>query len=130
MHFIGRLCMCTKLKLNKKKKVLPALFPLLPLFYSVLSYRCWIFPFEDVNAVCFWAVVVIHNQHNIVCTVIDIFDGLCEKRSLLFCDKICCVKPRLYRLLCKLENIREKMNTVLIFVVGRQLYHMFNTKFI
>lgn len=61
-----------KTKTKKKKIVLPTLFPLLPLFLSVLSYRCWIFPFEDVNAVCFWAVVVIHNQHNIVCTVIDI----------------------------------------------------------
>lgn len=86
-----------------------------------------IFPFKDVNTICFWALVVIHNQHNIVCAVINI--------AMVYVKRGHCCSvirfARFYRLLCKLEcrdrflkSITERMHTVLIVVVSRQAYHV------
>lgn len=76
MQFIGHLCMWTKQTNNNVKKKKRSFFLSISSSSSLLldAEFAWddIFPFEDVNAICFWAVVVIHNQHNIVYTVINI----------------------------------------------------------
>lgn len=136
MHIIGHLCMWTKLNKQTKKLFFLSYFLFflsISRFFPIDAEFAWddVFPFKDVNAICFWAVVVIHNQHNIVYAVINI--------AMVYVKRGHCCSvmrfARFYRLLCKLEyrdtvfeEYNRETNTVLIFVVSRQAYHMFNTK--